>query len=182
MGRANGLDYVLDAARILKESGKTNIAIVLHGDGGERTRLKERVAVESLDNVTFSDIVPDKAAVAEIVAAVEVCMTIYAKTTLETGWSPNKMFDALAGGRPVLINVPGWLRETIEGNGCGRFVDPQRPESLANEIAGLANDASALAEMGRKARALAEREFARDILAARLEQIFLASIAARRAA
>lgn len=182
MGRANGLDYVLDAAHILKGRGQTNIAIVLHGDGGERARLKERVAAEKLDSVVFSDIVPDKAAVAEIVAAAEVCMTIYAKTTFETGWSPNKMFDALAAGRPVLINVPGWLRDTIEGNGCGRFVDPQRPESLANEITGLANDASARAEMGRQARALAEREFARDILAARLEQIFLASIAARRAA
>jgi len=171
MGRANGLDYVLDAARILKDRGKTNIAIVLHGDGGERTRLKDRVAVEKLDNVVFSDIVPDKAAVAEIVAAANVCMTIYAKTTLETGWSPNKMFDALAAGRPVLINVPGWLRETIEGNGCGRFVDPERPDALAQVIAELTEDAAAVATMGQAARCLAENEFDRRDLASALSRI-----------
>lgn len=172
MGRANGLDYCIDAARILKDRGQSHIVIVLHGDGGERLRLKQRASDERLDNVVFSDIVPDKAAVAEIVAAADVCMTIYAKTTLETGWSPNKMFDALAAGRPVLINVPGWLRETIEGNRAGRFVDPQRPESLADTLQDLSRDLPACKQMSLTARALAAQEFDRENLAQRLLGIF----------
>jgi glycosyltransferase involved in cell wall biosynthesis len=176
MGRANGLDYVLDAASVLRDRGEHRIVIVLHGDGGDRTRLQARVSAERLENVVFSDVVPDKAAVAEIVAAADVCLTIYSSTTRETGWSPNKMFDALAAGRPVLINVPGWLRDTIEGNRCGRFVDPQRAESLADTLAALSHDRDSCAAMARRARELAEREFARDKLAARLEQVLLSIV------
>lgn len=176
MGRANGLDFVLDAARILLDRGESAIVIVLHGDGGERSRLQERARTLGLSNVVFSDPVPDKKQVARIVAASQVCLTIYASTDREATWSPNKMFDALAAGRPVLINVPGWLRESIEGNGCGRYVDPERPDTLADALAALARDSQSVARMGRAARALAEREFAREILAARLEKVLLGAV------
>jgi len=168
MGRANGLGYVLDAARILQLRGDKRITIVLHGDGGEKSELVERARREGLQNVVFSGLVPDKAQVAEIVAAADVCMTIYSSTLRETGWSPNKMFDAMAAGRPILINVPGWLKDTVEGNGCGLFVDPRRPEALADRLCELASDRGRCDEMGARSRRLAEREFSREILAERL--------------
>ncbi len=168
MGRANGLGYVLDAAKILQDRGDKRVVIVLHGDGGEKPQLADRARTEDLQNVVFSQLVPDKAQVAQIVAAANVCMTIYSSTLRETGWSPNKMFDAMAAGRPILINVPGWLRETVEGNGCGLFIDPQRPEALADRLGELAASPEKCAEMGQKSLALAEREFSREILANRL--------------
>ena len=89
------------------------------------------------------------------------------------------MFDALAAGRPVLINVPGWLREVIEENGCGRYTDPKRPEALADALQELAGNQQACAEMGRKARALFESQFSREILTQRLEQVLTAAICER---
>jgi glycosyltransferase involved in cell wall biosynthesis len=86
------------------------------------------------------------------------------------------MFDALAAGKPVLINVPGWLGETIENNKCGRCVDPHRPETLADALEELAADRELCQEMGKNARALAEREFARDKLAQRLENVLLEAV------
>lgn len=165
MGRANGLGYVLDAAKILQSRGDQRIVILLHGDGGEKASLQQRAKAEALNNVVFSDLVPDKAQVARIVAASNVCMTIYSSTLRETGWSPNKMFDAMAAGRPILINVPGWLRETVEGNGCGLFVDPLRPETLADRLSELATDPCRCGEMGIRSRKLAERQFSREVLA-----------------
>lgn len=176
MGLANGLEYAIEAARILRDGGDDRIVLVLHGGGGRRSELERLAAHYELSNVIFSDLVPDKAAVAKIVAASDVCMTIYAATDKEQSWSPNKMFDALAAGRPVLINVPGWLGETIEENGCGRFVDPQRPQALADALRELANHPERCAEMGRNARTLAEREFSREILAGRLERVLVEAI------
>ena len=69
------------------------------------------------------------------------------------------MFDAMAAGRPVLINVAGWLGETIEGNKCGRYVDPERPAALVDTLEELAANKQLCQEMGRNSRALAEREF-----------------------
>jgi glycosyltransferase involved in cell wall biosynthesis len=174
MGLANGLEYVIEAARILAERGRDHIVLVLHGSGGKRPDLETLARGYELTNVVFSDPVPDKAEVARIVAACDACMTIY-RAAKEHTWSPNKMFDALAAGKPVLINVPGWLGETIENNKCGRCVAPDRPETLAEAIEELAADAELCRQMGENARALAEREFAREKLASRLEAVLLRS-------
>jgi glycosyltransferase involved in cell wall biosynthesis len=173
MGLANGLEYAVEAARILSQRGNQRIAIVLHGDGGRRKALEQLVRDHELTNVVFSDLVPDKSMVAKIVAGCDVCTTIYASTNKERTWSPNKMFDALAAGRPVLINVPGWLRETIENNQCGRYVDPKRPAALADALEELSSNKQLCQEMGRNSRALAEREFSREILTSRLEEVLL---------
>jgi glycosyltransferase involved in cell wall biosynthesis len=172
MGLANGLEYVIEAARILAERGKGHIVLVLHGSGGKRADLEKMAREYKLTNVVFNNPVPDKAEVARIVAACHACMTIY-RAAKEQTWSPNKMFDALAAGKGVLINVPGWLGETIENNKCGRCVDPHRPETLADALEELAADQELCQEMGKNARALAEREFARDKLAQRLENVLL---------
>jgi glycosyltransferase involved in cell wall biosynthesis len=178
MGLANGLDYAIEAARLLQERGNDKIVIVLHGDGGKRPELERMVRDYGLANVIFSDLVPDKVMVAELVAGCNVCLTIY-RAAKEHTWSPNKMFDALAAGRPVLINVPGWLGETIEVNNCGRSVDAERPEALADALEELAANPQVCQEMGRNARALAEREFAREVLADHLEQVLLHAVRSR---
>ena len=170
MGHANNLGYAVEAARILRDRGDRKIVLVLHGHGKERPDLEQYVRNEGLDNVLFSDPVPDKGCVARLVAACDVCLTIYRATNEQT-WSPNKMFDALAAGRPVLINVGQWLGETIESNRCGYSVDPQHPAALADALQRLAASPELCAEFGRHARQLAERDFAREKLAAQLEAV-----------
>jgi glycosyltransferase involved in cell wall biosynthesis len=172
MGLANGLEYVIEAARILAERGNGDIVLVLHGSGAKRPDLEKTAQQYKLTNVIFSDPKPGKEHVAQIIAACQACLTIY-RASREHTWSPNKMFDALAAGRPVLINVPGWLGETIENNRCGRCLDPDRPETLADALEELAADPELCRRMGENARVLAEREFARKKLAERLEGVLL---------
>ncbi len=176
MGAANGLDYAVNSAGILAERGRDDIVLVLHGGGGKRSELEDMVRQHNLNNVVFSDLVPDKAEVARIVAGCDACMTVY-RADREHTWSPNKMFDALAAGKPVLVNVPGWLGETIQNNDCGRSLDPNSPEALADALEELAADPELCRRMGRNARALAEREFDRGNLADRLEKVLLEAAA-----
>jgi glycosyltransferase involved in cell wall biosynthesis len=157
---------------MLTERGRDDVALVLHGSGGRRSELEDMVRAYGLNNVIFSDLVPDKAEVAAIVAGCDACMTIY-RAAREQTWSPNKMFDALAAGKPLLINVPGWLGETIENNDCGIKLDPHHPETLADALEELADDTELCRRMGKNARALAEREFDRNKLADRLENVLL---------
>jgi glycosyltransferase involved in cell wall biosynthesis len=86
------------------------------------------------------------------------------------------MFDALAAGKPVLINAAGWLGETIEKNNCGRCLDANRPQTLADALEELAADPELCRQMGKNARALAEREFAREKLADHLENVLLETL------
>lgn len=175
MGLANGLEYVIEAARILAERGKKNIILVLLGSGGKRSELEKLASKYELKNVIFSDPAPDKKKLAQIVTGCDVCLTIY-RAAREQSWSPNKMFDALAAGKPVLINVPGWLGETIEKNNCGRCLDARRPEALADALQELATNPELCRQMGKKARELAEREFDRIKMANLLENLLIETV------
>jgi glycosyltransferase involved in cell wall biosynthesis len=170
MGMANGLEYIVEAAKILAERKEDRIVLVLHGDGGARSKLESLAKGYGLTNVVFSDLVADKGQVARIVAGCDVCLTIY-RAAKEQNWSPNKMFDALAAGRPVLINVGGWLGETVEHNECGLSLDPARPEALADALVRLSREPDLCKRMGANARALAERQFDRNLLAGCLEEV-----------
>jgi len=170
MGFANGLDYVIEAARILAEQGDDHIVLVLHGDGGKRASLEKLAREYKLTNVIFNDLVRDKSEVARLVAGCQACMTIY-RGANENTWSPNKMFDSLAAGKPVLVNVSGWLGDLVEQNHCGRRLDPRRPDMLADALEELAADPEMCREMGSNARALAERDFDRSKTADLLESV-----------
>jgi glycosyltransferase involved in cell wall biosynthesis len=175
MGLANGLEYVIEAARILAERGKNNIVLVLLGSGGKRVELEKLASEYELKNVIFSNPTPDKEQLARIVAGCDVCLTIY-RATKEHTWSPNKMFDALAAGKPVLINVPGWLGETIEKNNCGRCLDAHRPEMLADALGELAANPGLCRQMGKNARELAERDFDRLKFANIFENVLIEAV------
>lgn len=172
MGLANGLEYAIEAARILAGRKQDHIVLILQGGGGKRAELEALVRRYCLRNVVFGDAVP-KEEMPGIVAGCDVCLTIFRGGKNPT-WSPNKLFDSLAAGKPIVINTGGWLRETVERSGCGRFVAPDRPEALADALVELSRNPELCDEMGRNARSLAERQFDRALLAARLEALLIA--------
>jgi glycosyltransferase involved in cell wall biosynthesis len=169
MGRANGLDQLVDTAEALRRHGEERVVIVALGDGGERPQLEERVRRLGLTNLRILPPVA-KQELAGIVGAADVTLTIFAPfPVLETN-SPNKFFDSLAAGRPAVVNLNGWVRRLVEENEAGAWVPAGEPEALAWALSALAGDPDRVARMGRNARDLAEREFSRDLMAERLER------------
>jgi glycosyltransferase involved in cell wall biosynthesis len=166
-GIANGLDAVLDAAAVLKKGGRNQIKLVLIGDGNQKDRLRSRARKEGLENVMFLDPLP-KLQLSEITGCLDCGLQILANVqAFYYGTSPNKFFDYLAAGRPVLINYPGWLAELVAKHHCGLAVPPDNPGAFAEALVYLADHPEERAEMGRNARRLAETEFARTTLADR---------------
>lgn len=172
MGEANDLWQVVRAANVLHERGEDGIAFVLHGRGRQRPELETYVREQGLSNVIFSDTLPDKSAVARLVAAADVGMTIYKNLPVLYTCSPNKLFDTLAAGRCVLVNTPGWLRELVEENRCGVAARPDDPVHLADQIVYLRDNPELVREYAANARRLAERSFDRYKLAEELLEIF----------
>lgn len=160
-GIANGLDAVLDAAAELKRRGRGDIKLLLIGQGKLKPALQERAGREGLDNVVFHDPV-SKARLTGLMASTDVGMQILANVpAFYYGTSPNKFFDYLASGLPVLNNYPGWLAELIGQNECGFTVPPENPGAFADALERAADDRGELARMRQRSRALAEREFDR---------------------
>ena len=166
-GEANGLHAVLDAAVELKRRGRDQIKLLLIGQGRHKVALQERVVREGLDNVIFHDPV-DKARLAGLMAATNVGLQILANVpAFYYGTSPNKFFDYIASGLPVLTNYPGWLADLIEHHRCGFVVPPDNQAAFADALEQAADDRDVLKLMGQHSRALAEDEFNRLSLADR---------------
>lgn len=166
-GIANGLDAVLDAAQILKDRGWDTIRIKFIGDGKLKPRLLERKKSAALDNCEFLDPMPKQELVEELKQADVGLMVLANVPAFYKGTSPNKFFDYLAAGLPVLNNYPGWLADLITSHTCGIAIPPEDARAFANSLMYLAENPQERAQMGQHARKLAETEFARDRLAQR---------------
>lgn len=164
-GMANGLDAVLNAAAELKRRGREDIKLVLIGQGKLKAGLQARAARDGLDNLVFHDPV-NKAKLAGLMAATDLGLQILANVpAFYYGTSPNKFFDYIASGLPVLNNYPGWLAEMITEHRCGFAVPPDNPVAFADALEQAAADREALKSMGQCSRALAETLFDRIKLA-----------------
>jgi glycosyltransferase involved in cell wall biosynthesis len=164
-GMANGLDAVLGAAEVLKRRGRSDIKLVLVGQGQLKLALQRDAARRGLDNVVFHEPI-GKARLAALMASTDIGMQVLADVpAFYYGTSPNKFFDYIAAGLPVLNNYPGWLAEIIKREGCGFAVPPQDPEAFATALECAADDRVALRAMGNKARRVAEESFDRSRLA-----------------
>jgi glycosyltransferase involved in cell wall biosynthesis len=164
-GIANGLDSVLDAASVLKMRGRDDIKLVLVGQGKLKPELQQRAAREGLSNVVFHDPV-DKSCLAGLMARTDVGMQILADfPVFYYGTSPNKFFDYIASGLPVLNNYPGWLAEIIKQYRCGYAVPPQDPNAFGDALENAADHRAELAEMGKRGLGLARERFDRELLA-----------------
>ena len=176
-GVANGLDALLAVAEELKRRGDRRVKLVFIGDGKEKERLAARAAELGLANCLFFPPVP-KAELGAITASLDCgLMVLKDVPAFYHGTSPNKFFDYVAAGIPVVNNYPGWLAGLIRENECGIVVPPGNVAAFADALQRLAADPAAGRVMGAAARALAEREFARPLLAAR----FIATLEAHAA-
>jgi glycosyltransferase involved in cell wall biosynthesis len=168
---------VLNAAALLED--EPGIALVLLGDGKERGALVARARALCLPNLFFLPAVP-KEEMDQALAAADACIAILKPLDVYKTTYPNKVFDYMAAGRPVILAIDGAIRQVIEEAGAGVFVPPGDPVGLAAAIRRLAADRTRGRAMGRSGRAYVARHFDRGSLARRLEQVMLCAAEDRR--
>ncbi len=165
IGPSNAVqDSVPKAARILKERGRDDIVFLVAGDGKSLPEIRQVKERDRLDNLLLVGPMP-KRDVPRLTRTADALMTLFADVPILFTNSPNKFFDGLATGRPMIVNSPGWTRDLVEESGAGLYVPPGDGRALADAIEQLADDPDRVREMGDRARRLAEKRFGRDDLA-----------------
>ncbi|CRK76335.1 MULTISPECIES: glycosyltransferase family 4 protein [Roseobacteraceae] len=163
-GNANGLESVLNAAAVLKDRGRDDVRIALVGQGREKPKLVADAKERGLDNVLFVDPVP-KTKLTGLMAGADLGLQVLRNVpAFYFGTSPNKFFDYISAGLPVLNNYPGWLAGLIGENDCGFAVPPDDPSAFADALIEAAEHRDALRLKGVNARELAQTRFARSEL------------------
>jgi glycosyltransferase involved in cell wall biosynthesis len=96
----------------------------------------------------------DRKQVAQMLARAMAGLVLFHPAPYHIEAQPNKMFEYMSAGLPVIAsNFPLW-RTIIEGNDCGLCVDPLNPTAIAKAIQWLIEhpeDAKRMGENGRKA-------------------------------
>ena len=167
-GMSNDLGVVLEAAKILQEVTVTSeIQIVLLGDGKEKANLQAQADEMGLGNVTFAPSVP-KTEMPGALAAADACIAILKPLEEYKTTYPNKVFDYMATGRPVVLAIDGVIREVVEAAGCGIFAEPGNPPALADAIRKLATNTEEARRMGLAGRKYLEQNFSRAVIGEKL--------------
>jgi glycosyltransferase involved in cell wall biosynthesis len=169
-GLSNDLGVVLEAAKILKP--RTDIKIVLIGDGKDKSSLQAQATQQGIDNILFLPPIP-KNEMPSAIAAADACIAILKPVELYKTTYPNKVFDYMAAGKPVVLAIDGVIREVIEKAGAGIPVTPGDPDSLANAILHLADDPETAKQMGAQGRIYVASNFNRESLAAKFLDVML---------
>ena len=167
-GLSNDLETVLEAARLLLP--RRDIRLVLLGDGKDKPVLQSQATREGLDNLLFLPPIP-KVEMPFALAATDACIAILQPIEMYKTTYPNKVFDYMAAGKPVILVIEGVIQQVIEEAGGGIAVPPGNAQALAQAIQQLADNPASTHAMGQKGRSYVETHFDRMILAAKLTSI-----------
>ena len=132
IGKVNNVEWMLEGAKLLTEA-KSEVKIVFIGDGQLKSYLETRKVSENIDNLLFLPLMPKTELVGLIQNAL-VSLVPLANTPVLATSSPNKLFESLAAGIPVVITTQGWMREFVETKNVGLYVNPDSSEDLFNVL------------------------------------------------
>ena len=172
MGEANGLDYLIDAATILKERGETNIVIAIGGDGKVKPKLEKLCQARNLNNVIFYGYIPRKD-IPDVTSLSHLTMTSFKNLPILETNSPNKFFDSLAAGKPIVVNSAGWTKNIVEKNEIGFYVNPQIPSELSDLLVKLQYRRNELSLLEEKIKRIAKSDYNADSLSSEVEHILV---------
>lgn len=126
-----GAKYILEAAKILQEE---NIRFNIIG-----SKIKEAFKGCNLSSVNFMDDVPYEI-LPQYLAEADVCLGIFGDTDKARRVIPNKVFDALALGQPVLTGSSPAAKELLIDRENVLFCRLADSRDLAEKIMELKND------------------------------------------
>jgi glycosyltransferase involved in cell wall biosynthesis len=176
-GLSNDLDVLLDVAGLLSEL--PNLVVVLLGDGKEKPRLQQRAAAMGLVNLRFLPPVP-KVEMAQALAAADVCIAILKPIEMYKTVYPNKVFDYMAAGRPIILAMDGVIREVVESAQAGTIVEPGNAVAMAEAIRHYAANPVEGRLQGQNGRRYLETHFDRTVLAQGMLEIMQAMVHQKR--
>ncbi len=163
-GMAHGLDIILDAAEKLRH--RTDIALLLVGDGAERNRILVARDRRGLTNVIMLAQQP-KAQMPVIWGASNAAVVVLRRVETFKTVIPSKIFEAMALKCPIILGVEGEAKTIVLEANAGLAITPDDSAELALSIEHIADNPSLMAKFGEDGRAFVEAHFDRTMLAHR---------------
>lgn len=171
IGEVNNSALLIDAAKALLRKGRGDINIRMIGDGQLYLELLGRVKMEKISNLKIMGSIPKRELVAQYNDAFVSIVPLLDLPLLDTS-SPNKLYESLAAGLPIIQTTQGWIKDLLQENSCGFTICGKDSEALADLLIMLFDDRQMCMNMGLKGRELAINQFDSDKLARKMMDLF----------
>lgn len=171
-----GLTELLEAMKTLE-----NVRLLIIGSGDRIGEARHKVQNEGLERkVVFLP----RMNWDELISWLKCCdvgLSIDKDTCVNQRYSlPNKLFDAIVLGMPVIVSPLPEVSATVRRYGCGLVIDEVTPRVIAEKLAALRDDRLALQELKAKAEEAApdlswdnektrEQDFFRSVIEKRIK-------------
>lgn len=131
--KTNNVGVILDAAKIIWQEGDKRIRVYIYGAGDLLDELVEQAASYKIENIKFMGRVSKEMIPAILSNSDLNIMDIYQSDLFRYGTSPNKLFEYLASGKPI---VSGLIcnHDIVVSNECGITLKAINPTDLAEGI------------------------------------------------
>ncbi|MBL4754603.1 MAG: glycosyltransferase family 4 protein [Flavobacteriales bacterium] len=146
VSQIRGVGHLIDALSI-----NADVKLNLAGPWSPVTFKSEMQATEGWQHVNNLGTV-SREVVGQIMARSIAGLVIFLPEPNHINAQPNKMFEYMSAGLPVIgSDFPLW-REIIEGNQCGLCIDPTDPQAIADAIQYITTHPDEALNMGRNGR------------------------------
>jgi len=154
--------------------------LILIVGGGVASEITIRKAAElGLDHLHVHPAVPKSAARSLLLRADACLLSLASADVFRYGLSPNKLFDYLAAGKPVLISSA--YPTLVDDAQAGIRFEPGNPASVAEAIVAIMSISSAEREsMGERGRRLATEDYSIKVITDRYEGLLHELVSSRR--
>lgn len=171
MGKAQALDAVVAAAKLLQEQG-SRVQFLMVGGGIEVPQLKLLASEQGLNNIEFLPPVP-MTEIGLYLGAADALLVHLRKDLLFQITIPSKTQAYMCVGKPLLMAVDGDAADLVRQSGGGVVAESENPIALARAAEQLAAmSLVSLDEMGRMAKSFYVQTLALSVGSAKFAEIF----------
>jgi len=171
MGRAQGLEAVLNAAEIVK-TRCPNVQFVFIGGGVDVGSLKQKAEDMCLKNVLFLPRRP-MSEIEKILSLADVLLVHLKDEPLFRITIPGKTQTYLSVGKPILIAVRGDATDIVLRAGAGLKCEPENPQSIAKTVEKFqAMSRAELEQMGERGKRFYQEQLSLAIGVWKFEKVF----------
>ena len=132
IGVANNLEMMVEVAERI--GNEKDIEILIIGDGPLKSKISDEIKLKKLANIRILNPLP-KNQIFDFLSVIDICFITLADIPLfRYGVSPNKLFDYMYVGKPIIASVGGWTNEQVIKANCGIAVEPNKVDEFVKAI------------------------------------------------
>jgi glycosyltransferase involved in cell wall biosynthesis len=168
IGVANDIESIIEtAARVEKDYPDILFQIV--GGGIKKEELLSYCKNNNIGNIEFLAPFPKKK-IGIVIKTADICLATLKNIELFKTVYPNKVFDYMAAGKPVITAIDGVIRDVVEDAECGQYVEPGNIDSYINGIVYYYKNRDNVVRHGHSGYLYVKENFNRKFIAQKLDK------------